>query len=470
MNKIFSQSEHFKSEYACEVVRIGEVIPIEGSDFLGKVEIHPGMPIVVRKDEVKEGDVMFYVDMECQICGDFLRVNNQYEDRTLNADPEQKGYINQYGRIRMIRLRGQESMGYLFGRDSMLKYIPNAQFDIAEMVGETFDTVNGNLFVKAYVPEIKNRGNARSQSLHKSRDKRLKHFDRLIPGEFTFHYDTAQLEKSLGFIMPNDIVDLSVKLHGTSAIFANILTNRRLSFMEKVKKFFGMKVQLTEYGNIYSSRSVIKNKYYNENVQPGYYEQDIWGVWNEMIKDYIPEGMTLYGEIVGYTTNGQCIQKGYDYGCKPKESKLMIYRITQDTEAQGKYEYNVGEVRDWTDHLIHYLKNSNDPTKQVLADHLISIPVVYHGTLHDLYPEVPVDENWGKNMIHLLANDKRFHMEENEPMCQNDVPREGLVLRKVNDPLKQAFKLKTMKFRNKEAKKIDSGEVDIEMQDAYSQK
>jgi glycosyltransferase involved in cell wall biosynthesis len=51
---IFKMSKEGKSEYCCNVVRIGEVTPIEGSDFLAQTVIN-GDSIVVRKDEVKEG-------------------------------------------------------------------------------------------------------------------------------------------------------------------------------------------------------------------------------------------------------------------------------------------------------------------------------------------------------------------------------------------------------------------------------
>ena len=58
-------------------------------------------------------------------------------------------------------------------------------------------------------------------------------------------------------------------------------------------------------------------------------------------------------------------------------------------------------------------------------------------------------------------------MEQFEPMCINKVPREGFVIRKANDTIKRAFKLKTNKFFEREAKQIDSGEVDIEMTEGY---
>ena len=71
-NKNFlSKSENFKEEYCCSVVRVGELTPIEGSDFLAKTNIL-GTQIVVRKDMVKEGDIMFYAANETALNLDFL--------------------------------------------------------------------------------------------------------------------------------------------------------------------------------------------------------------------------------------------------------------------------------------------------------------------------------------------------------------------------------------------------------------
>ena len=53
---MFSKSDSFKSEYCCSIIRVGEVKPIEGKDKIGYTLVN-GETIVVRKDQVKEGDV-----------------------------------------------------------------------------------------------------------------------------------------------------------------------------------------------------------------------------------------------------------------------------------------------------------------------------------------------------------------------------------------------------------------------------
>lgn len=60
-----------------------------------------------------------------------------------------------------------------------------------------------------------------------------------------------------------------------------------------------------KYGNVYSSRGVIKNEFINQNVTSGFYKTDVWGEYNKLISPYIEKGMSLYGEIVGYVSGSQ---------------------------------------------------------------------------------------------------------------------------------------------------------------------
>lgn len=226
---IFTMSKNGVSEYCCTVVRIGEVLPIEGSDFLGQTLIF-GESIVVRKDSIKEGDLVFYATNETQLNKKFLSVNNLFEigERSLNSNYETVeklmqenrvdeakslvGFFNKHGRVKMIRLRGIVSMGFVFKKEELVRYNPKvADVDLESIVGVDFDTIDGELFVKAYVkplPEERSKSNANRA------DKKIKKFNRMIPGQFSFHYDTNPLQKNIHRIKPTDIVTISLKEHG----------------------------------------------------------------------------------------------------------------------------------------------------------------------------------------------------------------------------------------------------------------
>ena len=249
-----------------------------------------------------------------------------------------------------------------------------------------------------------------------------------------------------------------ILIHNTSAIYANILTNVPTNWFKRMwRKITGKHEFDQKYNLVYSSRNVIKNEFINPKQRDGgFYSDDIWGYWAEKLTALIPKDYCIYCEIVGYTPNGTPIQKGYDYGCQPTDevkSKLMVYRVTENDK-----ELEVTDVIAFGQYL-----------KDKLGDIVLDFPLMYHGTLGDLYPEISTTEHWHENVLEALKVEKKFLMEQLEPMCINKVPREGFVIRKANDPIKEAFKLKCFRFLEKERTAIDAGEVDIEMAEGYAE-
>ena len=400
MSNVFNASPEIKEEYCAQVVKIGNLIPIEGSDFLVKTLVS-GTSIVVRKDEFKTGDYAIYCKNETTLNTDFLSVNNLYERsefmRNANKDkvielmekyntlncklPKVEedivklneienqikslcGYINKHGRIKMLTLRKVPSYGILFKLDTIAKWKPQVKnIDLSKFIineemgiGINFDTICGEKFIQVYIPPVKEMPLKNSKKRENKRQKKVEKFERINKEDFKFHYDTQQLNSNIWRIEPDDNVVITVKRHGTSGIFSNIpvkvpvklsFINRFYNWLYKeVVKFANFLSTKTtddfkiEYGNVYSSRGVIKNQFINKGVTSGFYQTDVWGDINEIIKPYIEAGMTFYGEICGYLTNSnKYIQKGYDYGCKVGENFLMPYRITTTNEDGTKHEW-----------------------------------------------------------------------------------------------------------------------------------
>ena len=582
---MFGKSKNFKEEYSCSIIRIGEIKPIEGKDKIGFTLVN-GETIVIRKDQVKEGDILIYASNESELNKDFLGANNlfesnsyelnsnaselekyilknkelkpqlntveknlakldncikfviRYESEVATAEDDEDilydlsqrlakstgfisgyinrnvedfpslvefvneaekvraeketlfkelkseieanteyvrsrvGFFNKTGRVRSIRLGGVDSKGYLFTLEELAKYNPKVKdINLEEYLGQDFDTVDGELFVKAYVPFVPEKRTKTSSA--KKRNKKIVRFDRMIEGEFSFNYDSLLLPKNIHKIKPTDSVAITVKIHGTSFVCGkvHVKTPIKLPFMRRMcnkfidltglfKKYRTIDYKV-EYGNVTSSRNVIKNKYINKDVTDGYYSVDVWSEYGELIYPYLSEGMTLYGEIFGYLTNStKMIQKQYDYGCEVGTNKLMPYRITTSLPDGGKYEWNVEEVKEWTEKLI-----KEHPE---IADRIHVIDLLYHGTLTDLYPTLSLTEHWNENVLEELRNDKKhFGMEKDEPLCENKVVREGLCIRIDDDETNENFKLKCQKFYDREKKLMDEGEVDIEMGNTY---
>lgn len=582
---MFGKSENFKEEYCCSIIRVGEIKPIAGKDKIGFTLVN-GETIVIRKDQVKEGDILIYASNESELNKDFLGANNlfesnsyelnsnaselekyilknkelkpqlntveknlakldncikfviRYESEVATAEGDEDilydlsqrmakstgfisgyikrnvedfpslvefvneaekvrteketlikelkseieanteyirsrvGFFNKTGRVRSIRLGGVASKGYLFTLEELAKYNPKVKdINLEEYLGQDFDTVDGELFVKAYVPFVPEKRTKTSSA--EKRNKKIVRFDRMIDGEFSFNYDSLLLPKNIHKIKPTDSVAITVKIHGTSFVCGkvHVKTPIKLPFMRRMcnkfidltglfKKYRTIDYKV-EYGNVTSSRNVIKNKYINKDVTDGYYSVDVWSEYGELIYPYLSEGMTLYGEIFGYLTNStKMIQKQYDYGCEVGTNKLMPYRITTSLPDGGKYEWNVEEVKDWTEKLI-----KEHPE---IADRIHVIDLLYHGTLADLYPTLSLTEHWNENVLEELRNDKKhFGMEKDEPLCENKVVREGICIRIDDDETNENFKLKCQKFYDREKKLMDEGEVDIEMNNTY---
>lgn len=448
----------FREEYCSSIVRIGETFPIEGKDRIVKTLVN-GLSIVIGKDEFKTGDIAVYCANETCLHELFLHLNSMYEDKELNVDKEKKGYINKHGRVRVIRLGGIPSYGLLIHPDSIATFINEPVDEVTkfleEHLGEDFDEINGERFCQVYVPPTKHvqQPGTKADRLKKKLDR----FKMLIEGSFRLHYDTSPLAKNMRDINPDDEVYISVKEHGTSISLANILTNVPTNWFKRMwRKYVKHTNEYDQkYNLVYSSRNVIKNEYINKKQKPGgYYSDDIWGYWAKKLEGLIPQDYCIYGEIVGFTPNGSPIQKGYDYGCShvtEEKSKLMVYRATK----AGK-ELEISEVIEIGAML-----------KEKLGDIIMPFPLLYHGTLHDLYPEIDLQNHWHENVLENLKTEKKFGMEELEPLCKNKVPREGFVLRKANDPVSEAWKLKCDKFFQMEASRIDAGEVDMEMEGGY---
>jgi hypothetical protein len=464
--KLF-KSKNFIEEYSATVVKIEDIVPIEGSDFLGTTVV-AGYDIVVRKDQVKKGDIMIYCPIETKINSDFLKMNNLYEKAELNNNPNITGYFNSSGRVRIIRLKKKPSMGVLFDPNDLKAWTSIDVSNISTYIGTSFDMIDGNLFISVYMPPTKE-----EKIEHKNwRNKKLKKFDRIIPGTFFFHYDTAPLNRNIDKINPNDVITITEKMDGTSFILSNILTKRKLKLYEKLGNFLHFTNYPTkEYCLIYSSRNVIKNRYINKNCGEGFYKTDIWKDIAEKFGKYIGENITVYGECVGYEPEtSKLIQKKgnklYTYGCKIGQYKIMPYRITEYISSDKIIEYDVEEVINWTNDLIKFLKEGSD-IEGNLSDCIMPMKLLYHGKAKDLYPDLDIANHWNENVLEKLKVDKDFLMEQDEPLCPKGVPAEGIVIRKDADKIKEAFKLKCLRYLNAEAKDVDAGIIDSESKQAY---
>lgn len=416
---------------------------IDGFNIITGIDSEPGLYV--------------YFPTACCINPKFLSYANLYRHGELNVDQTKTGMFDDNGRVKAIRLRGELSEGFIIPIVVLenwvmstvnveLKVEEGTEFDSIEHDGKTF-WVN-----KKYIPK-NTRTPGAPGSGNSGKGKQPKGLDKIIENQFRFHYDTVLIKKCPHVLHPSDLISITSKVHGTSGISAYVLCKQELNWKQKIARWLTGE-EFDKYDYLYSSRSVIKNQYYNKSVQGGFYGVDVWKYADDIVRPCLSKGMTAYYEIIGFLPNGGYIQKNYDYGCLPpvgdeaytygKHFKVQIYRVTI-TDVSGKvHEFSAREVQLWA---------------QMVG--LTPVEQYYYGYAKDLYPDLDPSEHWNENFLSKLANDKNFYMECNSPTCDNKVPHEGIVI-KIENMKSEAFKLKCFKFLDGEGKALDKGEVDIE--------
>ncbi|MDR3237322.1 MAG: hypothetical protein LBT84_02335 [Spirochaetia bacterium] len=439
--------------YCAQMVEITNTHELENCDNIKGTLINGINHVIISRD-TQIGNLGIYFPVECAILHDFLSVNNLYSSAEMNTDKTKTGFFGKNGRVRAVKLRGHVSDGfwipisslyYAFARDWIEdSFINGISFDTMESIQPKTKVV---LCWKYFVPE-----KIKSSTIVDI--KKEQGFDKLIDGQFRFHFETEALEKHIEEILPNDWLSISLKVHGISAIIANVLTRRQLSLKERIAKKFGVSVVETQYEHIFSSRKVIKNRYRNTKL-----DNDIADIWVLAGRELMPictDGMTIYYEIVGFLPNGGFVQKKYDYGCKQGEHKIYVYRITFTNAAGRVYEWGMRQISDY----INFMKGSG-----FIGDNVYCVLIFDEGKAEYLYknllhannrPVGPFDS------IDFLQNLKEMYLDKESIFCQNKVPEEGIVVRKESLPNIVSYKLKSFAFKERETKSLDNGEINIE--------
>lgn len=436
--------------YTCVVVSLPVLQDVVGLDKLKKVTIF-GNDVLVSKDSVPGSTVLFF-PAESVLAEDYLSANNEYRHENRNLDQTKKGFFEDSGRVKAIKFKGVISSGYVAPVESLDKMFAAYDGDRAIArklkVGDEFTDIDGINICKKYKP-VQQQSTATKESRYQ---KKLKRFDKLVPNQFRFHQDTSPLARNLHVFNPEDQIVITDKWHGTSAVFANVQVKAKLNWREKIARGLWKVVtgeslgQPTKYDNLYSSRSVIKNQYINEEQGGGYYGEDIWAVVNGELAGKIEQGITLYGEIVGYLPSGKEIQKGYDYGCHsasafgPAQHKFVVYRITYTKPNGEVIEFSWNQIKS-------YCKKYQIST----------VPELFVGKPDELVGYV--EEHWHESLLNFLQS---AYLEKDCTVCKNKVPAEGVCVRIDGRESYSTYKLKAKRFLERETKQLDANVVDIE--------
>lgn len=436
--------------YPATVVKLPVKQKIQGFDNLVSVSIF-GNDVLIGKDE-DESILYLFFPSGTQLSGDFCFNNNLFKDSQLNLDKEKKGYFEPHGRVKALKFKGVISTGFLAPL-SALDYIDKIAKGKLKEGNEFTDLGDFNICKKYVSPS-----NQKTQGAPgKPKSKVGKDIeDLLVPNQFRFHEETNHLAKNLHLFQEGDIIAITDKWHGSSAIFSRVYVKKPLSFYERFINFIGGGVPDKEIGYIYSSgkpKSRIPKKVLNKDGEDiytsktgSYYSSDIWKRASRVLKDKIEDGISLYGELVGFTEEGSYIQKSYDYKCISSQYRFPIYRITYTKPNGEVIEFSWQQIKDYCEK--YGLERVNE---------------FFFGRVKDFIEDFHdgIGDSVGELLYKSIINNG-FNLEQDCKECNNKVPAEGITVRIDGKNKFHTYKLKSKKFTLKEEKDLEEGLIDIE--------
>lgn len=425
------------------VCQIGNFEPIEGADRIVKASIIldtiPITTVVVGKNDYKENDLIVYFDSNLCLTDEAISgLDNANPNHTKEDFTSIGRYLARGNRVRTIKLRGVYSDGLAVNAKYFCKFFKNEKEAIKTLVeGFSFTKIGDVEVCHKYVAPIKQ---VQGPGKQKDRKKR-KLISRVIPDMFRFHVDTSQALRNIHVFKPDQLISVSSKWHGTSAICSYTKVLKKLNWYERILKALNVNIVDYTYDYLYASRTVVKNDLLNGT---GFYTQNIWqDAGEKYFKDKLHKGETVYYEIVGYLSNGSYIQKPFDYGCTEGNFAIRVYRITLTSEDGTVSEYSWSAMK--------------ERCIELNVDMVIEY---YYGKACDMYKDIPIDENWNINFIQRLSD---VYLEKDNPWClKKGLPDEGVVIR-IEGLNINPYKLKSKRFIAKESELKDKEDfVDIE--------
>ena len=212
---------------------------------------------VIVSIDSKPGKYVFF-PASTKINPEFLRYANLYRDPEMNSDPNKTGFFEENGRVKSLKLKASYektdpltgvkeniflpngvSDGFLIELQVVLNFILdtfNIEVNENDIPDDTwFDTIEHEGKVcwlsKKFIPKVftaKNKTGG-DQSRYKRRQKKLKRFNRVIPEQFRFHYDSTLVKKVPFVVQPTDYIHISGKMHGCASIFSYVLCKTKLN-------------------------------------------------------------------------------------------------------------------------------------------------------------------------------------------------------------------------------------------------
>ena len=456
--------------YTAFITRLKNVRPHPNADRLQMGECFGNTVIVSLEYEDNQLGVYFPSDGQLSVA--FAEVNNLLRKKDENGN-NIGGYMDPDKRnITAIKLRGEKSDGLFLPLKSLETF-----GDIATLhEGDRIDNFNGHEICCKYVP----RRNVRHGHVSGGNKTRKKKVD--VAPLFTEHADTEQLAYNLSAFKPDDEIEITLKMHGTSQRTAHlpVFKGYKRTFWDWLFRREGTPIY--DWGYVSGTRRTVL-----ENFEGGYYgSNEFREAHSKFFEGKLWKGEEVYYEVVGFTHTGAPIMASCDnkklndkdfikqygktttfsYGCAPdglgevvdywdKEctkpavykkapvSDIYVYRMTITNED--------GDVVEYTPDFMRY---------RCVQIGVKTVPVMWKGVIPDVSP------SYAGEFIKDIAEE--FY-DGPDPIGKTHV-REGVVVRILNRPKFCAYKHKNWSFKALEGiVKVEAEAPDMEEADGINE-
>lgn len=460
--------------YTAFITRIKNVRPHPNADRLQMGECF-GNTVIVSL-EYEDNQLGVYFPSDGQVSTEFAEANNLLRKKDENGN-NIGGYMDPEKRnITAIKLRGEKSDGLFLPLKSLETF-----GDIATLrEGDRIDNFNGHEICCKYVPR-RNVRHGHASDGNKTRKKKTP-----IAPLFTEHADTEQLAYNLGAFKPNDEIEITLKMHGTSQRTAHlpVFKGYKRTLWDKICKREGTPIY--DWGYVSGTRRTVL-----ENFEGGYYgSNEFREEHSKFFEGKLWKGEEVYYEVVGFTHTGAPIMASCDnkklndkefvkqygktttfsYGCSPDgrgevvdywdkectkpavykkvpQSDIYVYRMTMTNED--------GDVVEYTPDFMRYRCEQMG---------VKTVPVFYKATLlENTYDgtDLTLQER-------VLYAAECFY-DGPDPIGKTHV-REGVVVRILNRPKFCAYKHKNWSFKALEGiVKVEAEAPDMEEADGVEE-
>ena len=411
--------------------------------------------VCVNKDMYHEGEIGVYFPVDLQLSMEFCQKNGLlavYE----NGVNVSGGYMDPAKRnVKAIKLRGEQSDGLFLP----LKCLEYTGVDMDSLnIGDTITTVNGHEICRKYIPRGKHQATAAGGAGKRAKRKAK----RSIAPVFYEHIDTEQLAYNLHMFKPGDLIEITRKLHGTSARTSHtkVLQGMKRTFWDKLFRREGTPIY--DWGYVSGTRRTVLDTF-----DGGFYgSNEFRKPYHDFFEGKLLKGETVYYEIVGFTHDGGSImgvcdnkklkdkefvkkygeKTVFSYGCAPRpvyevkthtdgsteqtllrpQSDIYVYRMTMTNEDGEVVEYTPDQMR-----------------HRCMCMGVKTVPLHWYGFI----PENPGSkEDDTISAGEWVLNKAEQFYDGEEPIDPTHI-REGVVIRVINRPTFTAYKHKNFQFK-----------------------